>query len=188
MLINEELKEKNYSIFIAKLKENGVETEKLEELYGDAIKNASYSNSLSEGSSFAVFGGMLHVVVRIMTPYAVKLNDVLPQELQVEKSSLVKACLLSQIAKARMFKLNDRGKFTFADDDKVSLKLSARSLMMVNCANIRLTEEEFEAILNLDKDENKCTFTPSTLSMLVKTARDFAYQQVRFETEKEKKS
>ena len=50
-MISKEIMEKNYSLYIKKLAQLGVNTEKLEELYGDKIMKATFTNSNEFGNA-----------------------------------------------------------------------------------------------------------------------------------------
>ena len=46
-------------------------------------------------------------MLKVLTPYAVKLNELLPEDMRVNKNTLVKVCLLHHIAKAVRLVPND---------------------------------------------------------------------------------
>jgi hypothetical protein len=184
MVINDTLRDTNYSLFTQKLTENGVNSDKLVELYGESIKNASYSTTKSEGNAFSTKGGLLQVVMRILTPNALKVNEILPQELKQEKASIIKICMLSQISKSRMFTVDERGYANFSNDTSV-LKLGARSLMMLSQAGISLSEDEYEAIALMDKNDSEGARGLKPLALILKMANDLTLMQTKIETDKE---
>ena len=96
-MLTEETKQKNYLLFIKKLNEIGVNTSVIEENFKDAIMNASYTHSNDFGLAYD--GSLLNNVLRVMTPYAIKINEALPENLRVNKNSLLKVCLLMHISK-----------------------------------------------------------------------------------------
>ena len=67
----------------------------IEELGGDdAVMNATYANM--ENTGLAYDGSFTETVIAL-TVYAIKINDLLPEEKQVSKESIAKVALLSQI-------------------------------------------------------------------------------------------
>ena len=74
----------------------------IEELGGDdAVMNATYANTDSTGLAY---DGSFTETVIALTVYAIKINDLLPEEKQVSKESIAKVALLSQIGKVLLFK------------------------------------------------------------------------------------
>ena len=65
------------------------------------IKHASFS--LTNENHTAYDGSLLQIILRILTPYAIKINELLPEEIKVNQSSIIKVCLLSHISKCEMF-------------------------------------------------------------------------------------
>jgi len=95
-MISKEIMEKNFSLYTKKLAQIGVNVDKLTELYGDKIMKASFTNSNEFDNAYE--GSLLEIILKVLTPYAVKLNELLPEEQRVDKDTLVKVCLLHQIA------------------------------------------------------------------------------------------
>ena len=104
-MITTETKEKNLKLFFKKLSQLGIDTARLEETYGTAIMNGSFTNSNEFGNAYE--GSLLEIVLKTLTPYAVKLNELLPEGKRVDKDTLVKICLLHQLAKAIRLIPND---------------------------------------------------------------------------------
>ena len=98
-------KEKNYEIFLKKLNQFGIDTEILNNRYGELIRDASFT--LSNDNGMAYEGSLVDIVLKVLTGYAVRINELLPKEKQVDKSSLVKVCLLHHISKAVRIIKND---------------------------------------------------------------------------------
>ena len=103
--MTEELKQKNLDIFDKKLRQLGIDTNALFSKYTSHLLNATFTNSNEFGNAYD--GSLVEIVLKVLTPYAVRLNELLPEEQRVDKSTLVKVCLLHQIAKAVRIVPND---------------------------------------------------------------------------------
>ena len=106
----------------------------------------------------AVEGGLIDHLLNV-TKYAVLINDSLPEGEKVDKNSLVKVCLLHQIGKAKLYspiswKSNTGIKYEF-NNTLLSMRVSERSVFYATSHGINLTEEEYIAILNFDKVDDK---------------------------------
>ena len=130
---------------------------------------------------FTCEGSLLNITLRHLTPLALKINELLPESKRAKQESIIKVCLLSHIAKSIMFVKNDnqweiekRGMlYKFAKTD-VALKLFARSVQIAQECGIKLTLEEFEAMLIMDREDNdvQSKLYSTSLSMVIKQAND----------------
>lgn len=185
MNISNEKIVKNYSLFLSKLNSIGVDTTNLDKNLSDQIANASFAISNDMGT--ACNGSLLHIILRILTPYAIKLNSILPEELQVEQSSIVKVCLLSHISKAVLFTPNTndwevqkRGLIYKYAPTSTTIKFGARSTFIAINNGVSFTEEEYEAMSCMDKvDDTQSKYFSSTLSVIVRQANELTLQQLR---------
>lgn len=146
-MITDELKNKNYAIFKQKLEEIGIDSSRFDE---DKIKNATFALDNALGLSYD--GSLLHVVLRILTPYAIKINECLPESIRVDKAKIVKVCLLQHLSKIDMYIKTEKG-YKF-NPKIVAMRLGARSLAMANELGITFDSEEVEAMLACDKGNN----------------------------------
>lgn len=187
-MLTEETKQKNYLLFIKKLNEIGVNTSVIEENFKDAIMNASYTHSNDFGLAYD--GSLLNNVLRVMTPYAIKINEALPENLRVNKNSLLKVCLLMHISKCITFEKNDnkwevenRGIVYKYAKLPASLKLGMRSLIFCQDLGIKFDEFEAEAMIVLDRDANEgqVKYFSSTLATIIKQANELTFLQNRLE-------
>lgn len=101
-------------------------------------------------------GGLIDHLLKV-TKYAVGINEYHPVKL--EKASLVKVCLLHQIGKAKIYTpctsewhIKNQGK-NYDYVDVVSMRVGERSAYYAMSYGIKLTEEEYQAIVNFDKDD-----------------------------------
>lgn len=178
-ILTEEKKVQNFELFKKKLSSIGVDSNVLMEKYGERIKNGTYSPSNAE-SFICGDGTLLNSILRTLTPIALKLNGILPEEKRVDNISLIKICLLHQLAKSVMFipntnswEVENRKLLYKYSDYSYALKMGMRSIAMCIECGIQLTENELEAVSNLDRDENKQTrYYSSVLATLLKQAME----------------
>ena len=153
----------------------------IEELGGDdAVMNATYANMDNTGLAY---DGSFTETVIALTVYAIKINDLLPEEKQVNKESIAKVALLSQIGKVLLFKpqTNDwRRKnlgenYSYAELDG-AIRVGERSILIAMNSGVKFTEFEFEAMRIMDKQnenaDNYSKYFSGTLSMIIKQANE----------------
>ena len=153
----------------------------IEELGGDdAVMNATYANTDSTGLAY---DGSFTETVIALTVYAIKINDLLPEEKQVSKESIAKVALSSQIGKVLLFKpqTNDwRRKnlgenYSYAELDG-AIRVGERSILIAMNSGVKFTEFEFEAMRMMDKQnenaDNYSKYFSGTLSMIIKQANE----------------
>lgn len=177
--IADEKKSQNLELFKKKLGEVGIDSSILFEKYGENLKQGTYSISDSE-TSLCGDGTLLNTVMRTLTPIAIKLNGILPENKQVDIKSIIKVCLLHQISKSSMYTPNsntweveNRKIYYKYSNYQYALKMGMRSIAMCMECNIPLTENELEAISNLDREETSQTkFYSSPLAIILKQACD----------------
>lgn len=179
-MINEETKEKNLSIFKKKLEEVGVTL--TDSPIDEKLKNATFSISNENGLAYE--GSLLNVVLRILTPFAIKINECLPDTIKVDKKSLIKVCLLSHISKCEMFEPNDnewekekRGILFKYTKSNVALKMGMKSLILSQQLGVTFTPEEIEALTILDRrsDDEQAMFYSNPISIVLKQANELTY-------------
>ena len=153
----------------------------IEELGGDdAVMNATYANMDNTGLAY---DGSFTETVIALTVYAIKINELLPEEKQVSKESIAKVALLSQIGKVLLFKpqTNDwRRKnlgenYTYAELDG-DIRVGERSILIAMNSGVKFTEFEFEAMRIMDKQnenaDNYSKYFSGALSMVIKQANE----------------
>lgn len=177
--IDKEKQAQNLELFKKKLIECGVNTEALIEKYQNNLQEGTYAFSITN-SVFCGDGTFLNVILRTLTPIAIKLNELLPQEKKVDNKVVIKTCLLHQISKTIMVTPNDnkweienRGILYKFKPSDCALKQGMRTIAMCMECGIQLTEQEIEAISNLDREEDKqMKFFSSPLSIILKQANE----------------
>jgi len=173
---------KNYEIFIKKLKQLDIDTDKLEKEYGELIANATFSAHADNGLAYD--GSLLHTVLYKLTPYAIKLNELYPADIQVDKNSLIKICLLHQIAKAVRLIKNDnqweiekRGLPYKYNPNVPAIRSGLHSLIMATNCGISFTAEEAEAMTVNDRDmtDEQARWHSSLMSSIIRQASEMVY-------------
>lgn len=173
---------KNYELYLKKLNQLGIDTTKLVENYGEKIADATFSISNSNGLAFE--GSLIDTILYKLTPYAVKINDLFPKEMQVDKNSLVKVCLLHHIAKAIRLEKNDneweiknRGLLYKYTTNQPSIRTGLHSLMIATNCGIMFTTEEAEAMTVNDRDlsDDQARWHSSLMASIVRQANEMVY-------------
>lgn len=150
---------------------------------GDKIKNAPFT--LHENMGGAYQGAMIDIVLNHLCKIALHINEnafkgleenkTLHSNLYVNKHMLMRVLLLQHISKAEMFvnqtqqwKAKNGQFYDFNDTLTTKLKTGERSLYMCHKYGINLSEEEYEALCIIDKNEENGDIYSNSLSMLVK--------------------
>ena len=127
------------------------------------------------------FEGGLIAHLLLTTKYAISLNGILPEALQVDTKSLIKVSLLHQIGKANLYLAEDkwhqdRGMMYKFNNDLTSMSVGERSAYLATSNGVELTEEEFQAIINHDKDDSdkQAKFFTSNLGVILRQANELA--------------
>ena len=159
-------------------------TKELEDFLGDGIYTSPTSSTLNMIGCYP--GGLLHHIIKACR-YSIKLNEILPDELKQPVASIVKVAFLCQIGKVFMFKLNDRaaqnGKMYDFDDNIVRLHVGERSAYYALKYGVKLTEEEYQAIINIDKDndDKMARYFSTSLTQIIKNGFELAIMEEKHE-------
>ena len=131
----------------------------LMKILGEDFIKAPASNMKDYNNAFE--GGLIEHLLKV-TSYAVLINKSLPEDEQVDQNSLLRVCLLHQIGKSNLFKpctsdwhIKNLGKMYEFNEEQLPMRVSERSLYFLSTAGIVLTEEEYAAISNFDKTDDK---------------------------------
>jgi len=155
-------------------------TKELEEFLGD---NFYISPSSSSSNMIGCYpGGLLHHIIKACR-YALKLNEILPDGMKQPVATIVKVVFLCQIGKVFMFELNDKPKpndkiYDF-NDELVRLHIGERSAYYALKYGVQLTEEEYQAIVNIDKenDDKMAKYFSSILTQIIKNGFELAIME-----------
>jgi hypothetical protein len=179
-VLSEEEKVRNLMIFTKGLESVGVDTDKLCELYGGKIRDATITEMDNFGLAYD--GSLLEFNFKLCK-LAKKMVEFLPEESRPEINSITKVALLSNLGKIQMYtptteqwKKNRGINYDFIDND-MALRSGQRTVYILHECGIDLTPHEYETILNFDslKDDTYVNINSSTLSRLIFIAREFAF-------------
>ncbi len=137
----------------------GFMNEKLMTFLGESFIKAPASSMADYHNAFE--GGLIDHLLRV-AKYAVLINKTLPSDEQVNETSFIKTCFLHQIGKANLYSIcksewhrKNQGKMYEFNEDLVSMRTGERSIYYLTSNGITLTEDEYIAILNFDKNDDK---------------------------------
>lgn len=152
---------------------NGFMTDELMKFLAEDFITAPASSIKTYHNAFE--GGLIDHLL-MTANYAVKINLILPEDLKVSQASLLKVCLLHQIGKAKLYTSctsewhkKNQGKMYDFNDQLTSMRVGERSIYYATSNGISFTEDEYIAILNFDKTDDKMSeFHNSMLGELLK--------------------
>lgn len=173
---------KNTEKYFKTAEAHGFMNDELLDFLGQDFVKAPASTGTAYNNAFE--GGLIAHLLKT-TKYAISINNVLPEALRVDQSSLIKVSLLHQIGKAKMFIAKDpasakwhidRGMLYDFNEEITSLRVGERSTIYALSNGIELTEDEFQAIINHDKDDSdkQAKYYSSTLSVILRQANELA--------------
>jgi len=171
---------KNKQTFLEKNELYGILSKELLDYLGEDLLTAPASTMKSLHNAFP--GGLIDHVLKT-TKYAIGINKLLPDSMSVDTQSIVKVCFLHQIGKTFLYKWcesewhrNNQGKMYDFNEELISMKVGERSVYYTMKYGIKLSEEEYQAIVNYDKpeDDKQSKWYGSTLSTILKQANELA--------------
>lgn len=148
---------------------------------GESFIKAPASTMDSLHNSFE--GGLIDHLLRVAF-YAVRFNNALPEDKQVDQGSLLKVCLLHQIGKANLYTPAEKkfnGKNYDFNNNIVSMRVGERSLYYAMSHGIKFTEEEYSAIMMFEKTDDQALYHNSILGELLKMSNTFAVKHEKSE-------
>ena len=179
-------------IYFSKLAACGISQDvcdKLIEFYGNALANASYATKTDSGLAYK--GSLIETVLTKLAVFAFKLNELYPENIRVNKESLVKVCLLQHISKCHrltpstdMWRVSKLGEAFTYSEGQPAIGTGLHSLVMATSAGVSFTPIEAEAMVIIDRkdDDVQAKYHSSLLSTIVKHANEMVYiQQVELE-------
>lgn len=179
-------KEKNLELYLKKLSQLGVDVSNVSDNFKELLMNASFVPQDDFGNAHK--GSLLEIVLRVLTPYAIKLNEMLPAEVQVDKNELIKICMLHHISKAIRMVPNDNEwemqklkKMFKYDENQPSIKTGLHSAVLAAQEfSVPITAEFMEAMTINDRDlsDNQARFHCSTMASIVRMANEMTYIQI----------
>ena len=194
-MLSEERLNQNYLMFINRMEKYGCKSDTLLNELGERIKYASYNRNEEDGGCYT--GSLIDVTLNRLCKVGFQINEsVFGQNtnavvqrpfLYCEPKSLMKVLLLLNLSKAEMYepeteqwKLKKGMLYRFSETLKAPLKIGVRTLYLCQKYGIRLTEEEYEAILFFDSEDDTVPEKfRNPLCILVRTAMAFTAVELR---------
>ena len=178
--LNKPRLEKNVSKFEEVNKKYDIFTKELLDFLGQEFFLSPASPMKDMNNSFP--GGLIDHSIKV-AKYAVYLNKSIPESMQETMDSILKVSFLSEIGKTFLFTpcksewhVTNLGKYYEYNEDLVSMRVGERSAYYALNYGVKLTDNEYQAILNHDKsDEDKqVRWYTTKLGQLLKQATDLA--------------
>ena len=178
-------KQSLFETYFKKLEACGVSVEacnSLRDKYGDLLQIASYNTTADSGLAYE--GSLIETILKKLTAFAVKVNEIYPEQIAVNKFSLVKVCLLQHISKAvRLVKSTDEwrrnklGELYTYTSGMPAIGIGLHSLIMATECGIDFTPFEAEAMTIIDRkdDDAQAKYYSSMLTNIVKQANEMVY-------------
>lgn len=150
---------------------------------GEAFINAPASSMKDLHNAFK--GGLIDHSLKV-TKYAVELNKILPDNLKVDQTSLIKVCLLHQLGKFNLYTpctsdwhIKNQGKMYEFNETLISMRVGERSIQIATTFGIKFTDAEFQAIINYDKDDTdkQAKWHSTMLGIILKQANELAMME-----------
>ena len=173
--------EKNKTKFIETSRKYGVFTKELEDFLGEDFYLAPASPALDMYGCYP--GGLVENLLKVCK-YSIELNNLLPEAIRTKTETIIKVVFLAQIGKTFLFKNNESewhrnilGKmYEYRDDEMVVMTVGERSAFYAMNHGVKLTEEEYQAIVNSDKEgsERSVRWVSESLSHLIKLGFEMA--------------
>lgn len=182
-MLNTEQIKKNYERFFKGAQKYGFFTEELVQVLGENFIKAPASTLKDRHNAFE--GGLCDHVLRV-TEIALKLNKSLPEGLKSADASIIKVGFLHQIGKTNMYTpctsqwhKDNMGKMYDYVNSEVPMSVGERSIFMIAEAGIKLTEMEYQAILNFGKpsDDLQANYHTCNLGELLSQAIEWAIRE-----------
>lgn len=177
---------KNFKKFYTTGEKYGFLTENLKEFLGQDLMTAPASTMKSLHNAFE--GGLIAHTL-LVTKYAVSINEMLPENLKVNLESLIKVCCLHQIGKAKLYLPSNedwrikRGEMYIFNEELISMRVGERSIMYCSSNGVKLTDEEYVAIINFDKsdDDKQSKYHNTMLGDILKIANILAIKEEKLD-------
>jgi hypothetical protein len=156
-MITLEKLEKNKKKFFDVNSEYKIFTSELEEFLGESFYVSPASPSTDLYGCYP--GGLLDHLIKVCK-YSLLINDLLPEKIKVKKEKIIKVVFLSQIGKVFLFvenpsewhRVNQGKPYVYDSKNKTALRTGERSVFYATKHGVKLEEDEYQAIINVDKD------------------------------------
>lgn len=179
MSLSKEKIRKNAERYFKFIEKYGAFNDELVELLGEDFIKAPAS---PREDLYNAFDGGLIKHIFTVGKYISLINEQLPDNLKVDKDSLLRVSLLYQIGKAHLFTpttedwKKNKGIYYDYNNELITMRVSERSLYYLSKCCIKLTDEEYSAIVNFDKLDSdlQSKYHNNMLGELLKMANTIA--------------
>jgi hypothetical protein len=163
-MISAEQLESNKKKFLETNSKYKIFTKELENFLGDNFYTAPATTTIDMYGCYP--GGLLNTSLKACK-YAIKINELLPENMRQETSTILK-CLFCP--NQNEWQRKTLGKMYEFCNGLVSLRVGERSAHYATKYGVELNEEEFQTILNTDKesDDKMVKYHSSNLSNIIK--------------------
>lgn len=151
--------------------------------FSDKLKVATFSSTVDSGAAYE--GALIHTTLKVISKYAFKINEMLPENKRVDSKSLIKVCLLQHISKVDSFikttedwKIKKGVLYDFAPTNN-SLRTGLKSVIIALKYGIQFSDDELEAMTILDREDTQAKYYASMLSVIVRQANELASTLLR---------
>ena len=151
--------------------------------FNKALMNASAFTLEDSGGAYE--GSLIEHINRIAV-LAFNINSSLYEDIRIPVETLVRVCYLHQISKVMLYKKNTvdweikKGKIFTFNENTPNVKVNEYSLILCSKYGISLTEEEYEAILSVDKmDDNQTKYFGNMLGQILRSAIELSNNERR---------
>lgn len=174
-MLNKDIILENFKKYTNALDGLGIDSDALYDQLGvDFISAPSKTTNTMYG---AFEGGLIDNAMRV-TNYSIKLNNALPEQVRLPKRSLILVSMIHSIGLSQMFTPNTSkwhvdklGKVYEFKDDLISMSAGERSIKLFIDSGNKLTDEEYQAILNYNKiDDKQSKFFTCNLGIILQSA------------------
>lgn len=154
----------------------------LKERYGEAINNASFSTKNEAGLAYD--GSLIETALTKLAVYAVRINNLYPEDLRVDVNSIVRVALLSHISKAvrtskskNDWRIKNLGELYVYNQNMPAIGTGLHSVAMAMECGINLSADEIEAMCINDRanDDIQAKYYSGMLSSIIKQANEMLY-------------
>jgi len=181
MSLTKEQVAKNAKKYFSTGEKYGFMTDELMNLLGADFIAAPASTATNLHNAYE--GGLVEHLLTV-TKYGIKLKTIVPNAESIDNDSIIKVCCLHQIGKTTQYVPkhskwhNDRGIMYEFNEDLVSMRVGERSAFYAMSCGIELTEEEFQAIVNHDKEGDKQSkWHTEPLGVILRQANELAIME-----------
>jgi len=158
------------SVKITKNKKKFIETSEKYNIFTDDLLNFLGEDLFLSPASTSIEmygcypGGLIDHLLKVCK-YSIQLNNLLPDDVKVADESIIKVVFLSQIGKTFLFKPNESewhrknlGKmYDYNNDAVLTMLVGERSAYYAMKYGVNFTEEEYQAVINSDKEGSEKT-------------------------------